>query len=108
MGGFQEYERFQNVYEIQLTGSAIFFGSISYRWRMNVIEIHTLTVMSMKAVHGRSELDLPFTSQRPKDPGEPTAENQQPRGLSAERNKNYSSSVQISSDDVNRGSIGQG
>ena len=62
--------------------------------------------MSMEAVHGRSKPDLLFTSQQPKDPGEPTAENQQPRSLSAERNENYSSSVQISSDDVNRGSIG--
>ena len=62
--------------------------------------------MSTEAVHGQSEPDLPFTFRQPKDLGEPTAENQQPRGLSAERNENYSSSVQISSDDVNRGSIG--
>ena len=65
-------------------------------------------LMSTEAVHGRSEPDLPFTTRRPKDPGEPTTEIQQPRGLSAERNKNYSSSVQISSDNVNRGSIGRG
>ena len=43
MGGFQGYERFQNVYEIQLMGSAI-FGWISYHWKVNVIEIHTPTV----------------------------------------------------------------
>ena len=64
--------------------------------------------MSTEAVHRQSEPDLPFTTRRPKDPGEPMAEIQQPRGLSAERNKNYSSSVQISSDNVNRGSISQG
>ena len=64
--------------------------------------------MSTEAVHGQSEPDLPFTSRRPKDPGEPMAENQQPRSLSAERNEDYSSSIQISSGNVNRGSIGRG
>ena len=64
--------------------------------------------MSTEAVHGRSEPDLPFIIRRPKDPGEPTAEIQQPRGLSAERNENYGSSIQISSDTVDRGSIGRG
>ena len=49
-----------------------------------------------------------FTLRWPNNPGGPTAKSWQPRSLSAERNENYRSSVQISPSDANRGSIGQG
>ena len=65
-------------------------------------------VMSTGAIHGRSESDLLLPCDDQTALGEPMAKSRQPRSLSAKRNENYSSSVQILPGDANRGSIGRG
>ena len=90
-----------------LSNSAIAtFSDSSMLWR--VMNIQLLNGDEYWSRLWAEQAGSSLTLRWPNDPGEPMAKSRQSRSLSAERNENYSSSIQISPGDANGRSTGRG